>query len=183
MYATRTTFAATTAVMAAKVESPRMQRVRRGRVIRVDDLQRRTIPYVLLRCEIRSNRDDAERQTEDDELEKYSLAVNGPVKDVRNANAGLLLTHLQWPAQKSVQKHPVHSFFTDFVVVVVDWRASGGPCRMSTGQGTAAPSRDVIELSKSCAQHWYFLSQRRGHTSRHAHERTTSTFFRIEHDG
>jgi hypothetical protein len=33
MYATRTTFAATTAVMAAKVESPRKQRVRRGRVV------------------------------------------------------------------------------------------------------------------------------------------------------
>lgn len=82
MYANRTTFAATTAVMAAKVELPRMQRVRRGRVIRVGDLQGRTIPYVLLRCEIRSNRDDGERQTEDDELEKYSLAVNEAVKNV-----------------------------------------------------------------------------------------------------
>jgi len=153
MYATRTTFAATTAVMAAKVESPRMQRVRRGRVIRVDDLQRRTIPYVLLRCEIRSNRDDTERQTEDDELEKYSLAVNGPVKDVRNANAGLLLTHLQWSAQKSVQKHPVHSFFTKLVWVWVSWwwwtEGVGRAMPNEHGGKTAAPSRDLIQVMRS----------------------------------
>jgi len=86
MYATRTTFAATTAVMAAKVESPRKQRVRRGRVAGVDGTRRRTFPYVFLRCEIRCNGEDTERQTKDDELEKYSLAVDGPVTEGRNAS-------------------------------------------------------------------------------------------------
>jgi hypothetical protein len=84
MYATRTTFATTTAVIAAKVESSRKRRVRKVRVVGVNGTRRHTIPYVLLRREIRCNWEDTERQTKGDELEKYSLAVNGPVKDGRN---------------------------------------------------------------------------------------------------
>ena len=35
-------------------------------------MPRRTVTYVLLRCEIRCDRDETERETEDDKLEKYS---------------------------------------------------------------------------------------------------------------
>jgi hypothetical protein len=52
----------------------------------VDGTRRRTFPYVLLRCEIRCNREDTKRQTKDNELEKYTLAVDWPVKDGRNAS-------------------------------------------------------------------------------------------------
>jgi len=82
MYATRTTFAATTAVMAAKVELPMdAKQVRRetrgGRSACAKTHDARTVPYVLLRCEIRRDWDDAEGETEDDKLEKYSRAADG----------------------------------------------------------------------------------------------------------
>lgn len=38
---------------------------------------RRTVPYVLLRCEIRCDRDETERETEQDKLEKYSRPADG----------------------------------------------------------------------------------------------------------
>lgn len=75
MYATRTTFAAATAVMAAKVELP--MDASRSEDDAKGSRQRRTVPYVLLRCEIRCDRDDTERETEEDKLEKYPRAVDG----------------------------------------------------------------------------------------------------------
>lgn len=69
MYATRTTFAATTAVMAAKVELPMNVNAsrsgeREAEGWKVRARRRRTVPYVLLRCEVRCDWDDTERETE-----------------------------------------------------------------------------------------------------------------------
>lgn len=94
MYATRTTFAATTAVIAAKVELPmnasRSEERRGVEVERARHAPRRTVPYVLLRCEIRRDRDDTEGETEEDKLEKYSRAADGtPLVDGRNRRSGM----------------------------------------------------------------------------------------------
>lgn len=68
MYATRTIFAATIAVMAAKVELPGREKTLG--IMQVETMQReRTTPYVFLRCEVGCNWDDTERQAENYELE------------------------------------------------------------------------------------------------------------------
>jgi hypothetical protein len=138
MYATKTTFAATTAVMAAKVESPRKQRVRRRRVVGANGTRRRTFPYELSRCEIGCNREDTERQTKDDELEKYTLAVDGPVKDGRNAGA--------WSASHpSSMDCPETCAETPLALILPDVCAFelGGRGGNTEGVGPASPNERV----------------------------------------
>ena len=149
MYATRTTFAATTAVMAAKVELPGMECKLRSLSRKGGKIcERRTIPYVLLRGEIRCNWDDTERETEDNELVQYSRAVGGTCHEWqkqsgRNRKAGLLpsLTHPRRSAYKPVQKHRVHSFF------------AGSRCRGGLGQALGvyrARTTPVYTPLRSC---------------------------------
>jgi hypothetical protein len=54
-----------------------------------DTCERRTVPYVLLRCEIRCNRDDTERETEGDELVQYSRAVGGTSRGWEKRKGGI----------------------------------------------------------------------------------------------
>ena len=154
--------------------------------------ERRTVPYVLLRCEIRCDWDDTERETEDDKLEKYSRAADGTNALWMGEIAGAgrwLLTLAQQSVYMPVQKHPARSFFARYV------------CVCSCGGGVGQALRRVPVCAKlevrnhdvarqltlalacpgSCAQS---PRQRRRHsTSRHVHEQTTATSFRIEHDG
>jgi hypothetical protein len=69
MYAIRTIFAATIAVMAARVELPGMRKGQRSCGERTIACKRHTIPHVFLRRKIGCNRNDTKGQTEDDELE------------------------------------------------------------------------------------------------------------------
>lgn len=57
---------------------------------------RRTVPYVLLRCEIRRDWDDTEREAEEDKLEEYSRAADGTPSWMEEiAGTGWLLTLAQ----------------------------------------------------------------------------------------
>src|SRR5260221_8272935 len=106
----------------------------------------------------------------------------GRVMDGRDAK-GWLLTRLQRSALGSVQKHRAHSFFArcaglGFVVMVAvenSWAGKQG--RVS--QWSATPNMGAkSQRHQLCAQR--SLNYYRAHTSRHAHGRTTGTFFHIE---
>jgi hypothetical protein len=146
----------------------------------VDGTRRRTFPYELLRCKIRCNREDTERQTKDDELEKYSLAVDGPVKGGRNASV--------WTASHpSSMDCPETCAETPFALILCQMCVRPSLVVVVEGVGPTWPKqrgaceRQLAKTNQKLCQS--LLKQRRGYTSRHAHGRTTSTFFRIGHDG